>query len=351
MTPATILCAGGGTAGSIVPLKFLLEKRRERIQGGAMDRVIWITTGSALDARYVGSGVQHRHTIPIAKWRRYLAFTNLAVPLNFLVALVKSLFYCVRYRPHAVWTAGSFVGVPVAWAAWLLGIPVMSIQQDIVRGVANRLIEPVSSRRVLTIPPRLLAKAPLRRSYTAIGTLIDPSASYPLVEESVCDVLILGGSIGARGLNELVWGALPLLSDNLRVIHSVGAQHHVEPPKQRPGYTAVGSIEPSRLARLLNRARLVVTRAGMNTIIQCAYYSKATIVVPLPESHQILNARALEEEKAVVYLQQDSTTPQDLADAILELLQHPHTAERMSQRLHALLPVAKAQDILNLIKV
>ncbi len=352
MKSKTIICAGGGTAGSMIPLLAMIQARHRLIPSAVSDRIVWIGTPSAIDQQYLPDGLFVFHALPMAKWRRYYSFANALTPALLAFSFFKSLGYCWKYRPDIVWTSGSFVAVPVAWAAFVFRIPIVSIQQDVVRGLANRLIESIAAVRVLTIPLRLLEHPP-QRQYHCIGALTRCGPPLRAVKTSTQKplLLVLGGSSGAQGLNRLVWEALPHLDRSIEIIHSVGETAVVAGAGEGPGYTAYPSIAAEAMPNLLARATVVVTRAGMNLLVECALQACPTVIVPLPDSHQLHNARAIERERAAIVVDQRAITPEQFGHLIVDLIEHPTKAQVLANALHALLPVARESDILELVRV
>lgn len=348
MKASTICCVGGGTAGSVIPLSVLLQWRRRFVPESVNDRVVWVRTYSAIETPYIPlSAVSVR--ILTAKWHRYWTVHNLVAPLKLIFACAQALWYCLRYRPTVIWTAGSFAAVPMVWVGWCLNIPSITIQQDRERGLANRLMEPFATARYSTILPKFI-RGPVPYQYQWIGILsrYDPrlslgssvkrSTAHPTTKKTI---LVLGGSSGAQGMNALIRQTLPLLPKNIRVIHSTGVAS-APTVRVRCEYSATASIG-DELQSYYAISDVVITRAGMNTISECALFSNNCIVIPMPSSHQQSNANLIDKYHAGIVLAQQTLTPQMLSSAIQGILDDP--THSFGRALHQLFSVAPEDHI------
>ncbi len=347
MKGLNILCAGGGTAGSMIPLTVLCQWRNCSLSVGERDRVSWVGTGSALEQKYYPMGVINKHFILTAKLHRYWHWKNALLPFTLIRAFVQALGICRKVKPNVIWTAGGFVAVPVAWAGWMLGVPILTIQQDVERGLANRLMEPLARQRAITIPPEAVPSLPYSPKEW-IGSLTRfslPRQRQPT--SSVPDrplVLILGGSSGAQSLNTLIWQMLPLLKGEFDIVHSVGLATPV-PPKLPQWYRAIPTINADDLGQWYAKATVVIARAGMNTVSECAYFSKPLVILPLPKTHQEVNAQWLAKHQAVILVSQWDIHPDDFASQITNLIHSPDSRRSLGATLHTLLPSATAERV------
>ncbi len=348
MNARTICCVGGGTAGSVIPLVVLLQWRRRLAPESASDRVLWVRTYSNIETPYIPSSAIIARIVT-AKWHRYWTIRHLFTPLKFTLACAQAFWYCVRYRPSVIWTAGSFAAVPMVWVGWCLGIPSITIQQDVERGLANRLMEPFATQRYSTILPKFI-RGPVPYPYRWIGVLSrydqrcsteksEPHSSGDRATKKM--ILVLGGSSGAQGMNKVIQQVLPLLPSNIRVIHSTGVVP-VAPKTIRCEYRAYPSIG-EELRGYYAKSDIVITRAGMNALSECALFSNNCIVIPLPSSHQQLNANLIKKHHAGVVLEEHSLTPQIVFQTIQNLLNDP--THSFGSALHQLFTVASEDHI------
>ena len=137
-----ILFSGGGTLGSVTPLLAVAEEFKKR----GDHEFLWLGTAKGPERFLVDEwGIRFR-AIRSGKWRRYFSWKNIFDLFQIFFGFFQSLWRIARFRPDAVLTAGSFVAVPVACAAKVLGVPIFVHQQDLRWGLANRIMRPLARR-------------------------------------------------------------------------------------------------------------------------------------------------------------------------------------------------------------
>jgi UDP-N-acetylglucosamine--N-acetylmuramyl-(pentapeptide) pyrophosphoryl-undecaprenol N-acetylglucosamine transferase len=218
---------------------------------------------------------------------------------------------------------GGYIAFPGGMMAALLGRPLVIHEQNSIAGLANRVLAGVADRILVAFPGALprsrLVGNPVR---DAIAGVSPPAARYA-GRSGPLRVLVLGGSLGAAALNELVPKALALLPTDARprVTHQSGARHL---DALRVHYAAAGVAGTlvafiDEMAEAYADADVVLCRAGATTVAELAAAGVPAILVPFPfavDDHQTTNARYLAEQGAAVLVQQRSLTPEKLADLL-----------------------------------
>ncbi len=198
-----ILLVGGGTLGSVNPLIALYEEARKQ---GKPWQWFWVGTRIGPERALVAKLGLPYEWVPGAKLRRYFSFYSLLDPFLFIIAFFRSLLIMMAIKPHLAVSAGSFVGVPVLWAAALARVRVIVHQQDIRPGLTNKLCAPIA-RRITVSCAKSLADYPKNKT-ELIGNLVRSDINTGGQEEGrrlfnldpdYPTVLILGGSSGAAG--------------------------------------------------------------------------------------------------------------------------------------------------------
>lgn len=324
-----VVFTGGGTGGSVTPLIAIAEELR-RLKPGISFH--FVGTAHGPEAAMAAEAGMDFTAVPAGKLRRYVSGRNLLDSARIFAGFVASLRLLRVLRPDIVVGAGSFVQVPVAYAAWVLHIPILIHQQDILPGLANRLVAPLAARITVSFggASRAFSKAkthrtgnPVRRSMTE-GSRKRALSAFGL-QGALPTILMIGGGTGARRLNELVVAAAPELVRSCQIIHVYGAGKHV--PFHHPRYHAAAFLG-AELADAYAAADLVIARAGLATISECLALGKPTIVIPLPGTHQEENARFFAQQGAVRTLLEDHLAAKELTRAIVSLL---HDAARRKQ--------------------
>jgi UDP-N-acetylglucosamine--N-acetylmuramyl-(pentapeptide) pyrophosphoryl-undecaprenol N-acetylglucosamine transferase len=246
------------------------------------------------------------------------------LPLRLLQAFWQSIQVLRRVRPDVVVGLGGYITFPGGMMSVLLGKPLVLHEQNSVAGMANRVLAQVADR-VFTAFPDVLKHAqwignPLRPAFTQ-----QPDAAQRFAGRSgPLKLLVVGGSLGARALNELVPKALALINEASRpqVTHQSGA---AQIDALRANYAAAGvqaDLTPfiDDTAQAFADADLVIGRAGASTVTELAAVGAAAVFVPFPaavDDHQTVNARFLVEAGGGWLLPQAGLTPEALA-ALLE---------------------------------
>jgi UDP-N-acetylglucosamine--N-acetylmuramyl-(pentapeptide) pyrophosphoryl-undecaprenol N-acetylglucosamine transferase len=212
-----VLCIGGGTLGSVSPLLAVAEDARERKAGH--DVRFWGTASGPERAVVEAAGFKFTPVFG-GKLRRYFSWQNFAAPLQTFAGVVQAWQQLGKWRPDVLLAAGSYVAVPGVWAAWLRRIPVVVHHQDVDVGLANRLMFPFSRAVTTVFPVRpglpkraVVTGNPVRRPFLQPWTA-EAKASVRLrlgLDGDKPVLVVVGGSGGASGLNNLVVHSLPLL--------------------------------------------------------------------------------------------------------------------------------------------
>jgi UDP-N-acetylglucosamine--N-acetylmuramyl-(pentapeptide) pyrophosphoryl-undecaprenol N-acetylglucosamine transferase len=275
------------------------------------------------------------------------------LPLRLLKAFWQSLVVLRRVRPDVVVGLGGYITFPAGLMAALSGKPLLLHEQNSVPGMANKVLARLA-RRVFTAFPDVLKKSqwignPLRAAFTQQA---DPQARFA-ARVGPLKLLVVGGSLGARALNEIVPKALALLPTTQRplVTHQSGAKQLDE---LRANYAAAGvtaELTPfiDDTAQAFADADIIICRAGASTVTEIAAVGAAAIFVPFPaavDDHQTTNAQFLVRQGGAWLMPQATLTAQALAQALAkltrtELLQKALQAKHM-QKLGATQAVVQA---------
>lgn len=318
-----ILLTGGGTGGSVAPLLAVYDE----LKNENMFEFFWLGTKFGPEREMVErAGIKFKAIIG-GKWRRYFSLKNLADIFKIKLGFFQALFIMLKWRPDLVMSAGSFISVPVVWVAWLLRVPVLIHQQDIIPGLANKLMAPFA-KAVTVVFEKSLAdygeKAvwtgnPVRKQLTI--------NNYELriynfkINKSLPVVLIVGGGTGAEAINRLVVDNISELTKFCRVIHITGKNKFgVNSGSRVAGYEAYEFLDADNMAEAMRTADLVVTRAGLGFLSELSYLGKPSIIIPMPDSHQEANAEFFKSRKAAIVIEQKYLTAAGFTQMIKDLL-------------------------------
>lgn len=345
-----VLLAGGGSGGSATPV--LAVAQAVRAARPAV-RFLYVGTRSGPEAALAAAQGIPFVGVATGKLRRYWDWDNLVDPFRVLAGIAQSWRLARGFRPHVAFAAGGFASVPPIVAARLVGARTLVHQQDVEPGLANRLLVPFANRITLALAgsarhfPRrrsVVTGNPVRREIfhadpkLAVASLgLSQVPALPLV-------VATGGGTGAVGLNRVVAAAAPRLLDACQLLHLTGRGRSVPLPVASPRYQQVEFLV-GEMPHVLAAADVVVTRAGMGILTELAALAKATLVVPMPQSHQWANARAFEALGAVEVLDQSTLDGEGLATAILGLLADGPRRARLGQALGTSMPRDAAERV------
>ena len=319
MSQKTALIMAGGTGGHIFPGLAVAEELR-----ACGWRVHWLGAPGSMESRIVPQHGFPLELIDFSGVRGKGLATLALLPLRLLRAFWQALQVVRRVKPDVVVGLGGYITFPGGMMGVLCGKPLVLHEQNSVAGMANKVLAGVADR-VFTAFPGVLKKAqwvgnPLRAAFTRQAA---PSERF-VVRTGPLRLLVVGGSLGAQALNDIVPRALALIPAENRpvVTHQSGA---TQIDTLRANYQAAGvqaELTPfiDDTASAFAAADLIVCRAGASTVTEIAAVGAAAIFVPFPfavDDHQTTNARFLVSAGGGWLVQQSDLTPEGLAKMLL----------------------------------
>ncbi|MFN9771437.1 MAG: undecaprenyldiphospho-muramoylpentapeptide beta-N-acetylglucosaminyltransferase [Burkholderiales bacterium] len=311
----TLLVMAGGTGGHVFPGLAVADVMRQRAWN-----VVWVGNPGGMEATLVP-----RHGIPM-KWVRFGGLrgkglaTKAMLPLNLLRAFRQSLAVLREVKPAVVLGMGGYVAFPAGMMAALTRTPLVVHEQNSVAGLTNRVLARVADRVLVAFPDAIPGAAwsgtPVRGAVAALP----PPASRYAGRSGPLRLLVVGGSLGAQALNDVVPRALAALpaARRPRVVHQSGRKHlaALQAAYRDAGVEADAVEFIDDMAAAYADADLVVCRAGAMTVSEVAAAGVASLMVPFPhavDDHQTTNARFLSERGAALLVPQAELTPEGLA--------------------------------------
>ncbi len=324
----SILIMAGGTGGHIFPALAVADVLRE--QGW---QVTWLGAPNSMEADLVPKHGYEMALVRFSGLRGNGLMRKLMLPVNLAIALWQSAMAMFRYRPDVVLGMGGYITFPGGLMAALLRRPLVIHEQNSVAGLSNKVLARIATRVLSGFPDVLPAVFwcgnPVR---SVIAALPEPQVRYA-ARSGKLNVLVVGGSLGAKALNEAMPQALAKLPEESRpcVLHQTGKNHHaaVVALYQQAGVQA--EVQPfiGDMAAAYANADLVICRSGALTVAELAAAGVASLLVPFPfavDDHQTHNARFLSEQGAAVLLPQTELNADKLAQLLREL-----TRERLME--------------------
>jgi len=324
-----ILLSGGGTGGSVAPLLAIYDKLKDH---GDLE-FLWLGTKTGPERNMVErAGVKFR-AIAGGKWRRYFSWKNFFDIAKIKIGFFQALFIMLKWRPKLVISAGSFISVPIVWAAFFWRVPVLIHQQDSRPGLANKLMAPLAKVITVTFKKSLAdygKKAiwtgnPVKSSLETVSV----GGQFPGLSRNLPVVLVVGGGTGAMFINKLILESLDELTKVCQVIHVFGKEKGIRIGVTN--YFAFEFLDEERIVAALKLADLVVTRAGLGFLSELSYLAKPAIIIPMPDSHQEENASLFKD--AGLVLEQNNLTSEKLTQEIKVLLNNERRRQELGENM------------------
>lgn len=360
-----IILTGGGTGGHVYPA---LAAARAGLADAPPEDIEFLYVGSpdGLEEGIVhGAGITFetveagaiRGRSPLAAARSVVRMVRGARQARALIR---------RYRPNAILATGGFVCVPVMIAARLSGVPGIVYLPDLRPGWAVRFLSRLATAVAVSfddVVPHIHARQVVVTGYPVRPELLDWSryparAALGLPEEEPV-VLVLGGSRGAKTINEAILADLPRLLEGAIVIHASGAQHFAVLERRRrtlpENLQARYHLHPyldKELAPSMAAANLVVSRSGASVLGELPALGVPGVLVPYPYAgaHQYLNANYLADRGAAVIVEDAAARTGALATAILDLIADPARLELLARNCAALAHPNAARRLFELVR-
>ncbi|HKQ69048.1 MAG TPA: undecaprenyldiphospho-muramoylpentapeptide beta-N-acetylglucosaminyltransferase [Polyangiaceae bacterium] len=332
-----VLLAGGGTGGHVFPMVAVADALR----AAAGVRVVYVGTARGIEARVVperGDELEVLDILPIKGGGPRGALRGIG---RAAAALPRARALIKRLSPRAVLAVGGYAAGPMGLAAWFSRVPLAILEPNSVLGLSNRWLSPFVRRAYVAFPgmERKMRRGVAVRTGVPLRGAFRPSPYAP--EADRLRVLVLGGSSGAKALNEVVPRALAKAArevSGLSVVHQTGRDReaYVAQLYRELGALGRAKVVPflDDIATELARADLVIERSGASSLAELCAVGRPSILVPFPfaaDDHQRKNAEALAESGAAVCLKQSDATALRLAAEVVSLARDEGRRVRMAQ--------------------
>ena len=343
-----ILIMAGGTGGHVFPALAVADELRAR---GVP--VIWLGTQAGIEARLVPQSGYPIEWLSISGWRGKGIVNTLLAPVRLFVACYQALLVLLKRKPCAVLGMGGFASGPGGLMAWLLRKPLLIHEQNAVAGLTNRLLS-IAANEVMEAFPGALGKKANYVGNPVRKDIIDlPAPELRLANhDGALRVLVIGGSLGAVRLNELVPEAVSKIESAARpeVWHQTGLKNYDAAQALYNKFNVDARVDAfvDDMATAYAWADVVICRAGAMTVFELAAAGVASILVPYPyavDDHQTVNAEYLEKVDAAIVCQQKNMDAEWLKLTITELMQQRDRLLRMAKSARSQAKPDAANDV------
>lgn len=343
-----ILIMAGGTGGHIFPALAVAKKLQQ--QGHT---VHWLGAMNGMEAGITTVNAIPIHFISIGGIRGKGLVTKLLAPLRLFVALLQSLAIMLKFNPDVVLGMGGYVTGPAGLAAWLTGKRLVIHEQNAIAGMTNQILARFSYKVLEGFPGSFpnniqarLTGNPVREGF---AKLLSPEKRAARINNSALRILIIGGSGGARTLNDILPKVLSTWPANkLKPIlwHQAGKKQLTDAKQSYEANDIKLIASEVKLVDFINDmpsafawADIVICRAGALTIAEIASAGVASILIPYPyavDDHQTKNAEYLVQANAAVIIQERDLTTAGLQQVLLDFMDNPEKLTAMAKAAYTL---------------
>ncbi|MBQ6799612.1 MAG: undecaprenyldiphospho-muramoylpentapeptide beta-N-acetylglucosaminyltransferase [Bacteroidaceae bacterium] len=338
-----IIISGGGTGGHIFPAVSIAGALKKKYPG---TEILFVGAEGRMEMQRVPAEGYSIVGLPICGLDRKNPLKNITVLLKFIKSLWKARKIIKDFKPHAAVGVGGYASGPTLKTAALMGIPTLIQEQNSYAGVTNKMLAKGAERicvayegmeRFFPKEKIILTGNPIRQGLADNQTTREEGIRAFGLDPDKRTILIIGGSLGARTMNESVLRKLDMIkqTDDVQFIWQTGKFYHQEIQEQLKNHGELPMLYVtdfiSRMDEAYAAADLVISRAGAGSISEFCVLKKPVILVPSPnvaEDHQTQNALALVKKEAALYIKDveapETLIPQAIAtvtdEALLEKL-------------------------------
>ncbi len=344
-----ILFTGGGTGGHFYPIIAVAQELRTVIyEKKLLGTKFYFMSDHPYNEKLLSENEIVFVSAPSGKWRRYFSFLNFSDIFKLLYGIMVATWKLFWIYPDIIFSKGGYAAVPATVAARILGIPLFIHESDSRPGRANLWAGKFANRIAVSYPSAAeffpkektaVIGNPLRRD--VLNPIPEGAAKFLHLEENLPIILVLGGSLGAQTINNVILETLPQLIEKYQIIHQTGKNNFddiqsrssviLQNIEHKGRYQVFPYLNDLAMRMAAGISSLVVTRAG-SAIFEIAHWHIPSIIIPIPEevSHdQRTNAFTYARSGGAVVVEENNLSPSVLISEADRILSSSETIEKM----------------------
>ena len=341
MKQLKIIFSGGGTGGHIFPAVAIANEVKKLVPDA---EILFVGALGKMEMEKVPAAGYKIIGIPIAGFQRKFTFSNFKLPFLIIKSLLITKKIVKEFKPDVVVGTGGYASGPLLKAATANNIPSLIQEQNSYAGITNKLL----SKKVTKIcvayegmdkffpkEKLLLTGNPVRQDIINVDEKRNEAFSYFKLDSSKKTILVVGGSLGAKAINEAIGLGLDYFADNnIQLLWQTGKIYFETAKKQSEKFQNKNIIVVDFISRMdlaYALADVVISRAGAGAISELCIVQKPCILIPLPtaaEDHQTKNAMALVNKGAAILIK-DTEADKTLVDSAIQLIKNIDEQEKL----------------------
>jgi len=325
-----VILTSGGTAGHVWPIVSIIDELKQN---------------SDIEYLYVGSnGIEKKiakeqklnfQSILVGKYRPYFSLMNLVDFFKTFIGLFQALKLIKKFKPDLIFAKGGFVTFPLLFWAKQKNIPVIIHESDSIMGKANVWAANFAQKICVGFPLENYNERNQKYIYTG-NPVRKEFTIHEVTDKKLPTILITGGSQGSRAINDTISEILPLLVKRFEIYHLCGQKDFCKLKQKFNLKNYHLSSFDSRIDLLMQKADLIISRSGANTLAEIAALEKASILIPYPfasQNHQFCNAEIFVNAHAAIMIDEKSLTSNALLDMIESLMSNEEQRSALSRNI------------------
>ncbi len=353
MQQPRFIISGGGTGGHIYPAVAIANELKVRFPEA---KFLFVGAQDKMEMQKVPQAGYEIKGLWIAGLQRKLTFQNALFPIKLASSLLKSFFIIKSFKPDVVIGTGGFASGAVLKVASLFGIPTVIQEQNSYPGITNKLLAKKANaicvayenlERFFPKDKMILTGNPVRQDLLVKADKSEANAYFEL-DESKKTIVILGGSLGARRINQLIEKELDfLVAQNCQIIWQCGKLYFEEYNKYNDNKNVQVVAFIDRMDLVYAAADVIISRSGASSVSELCIVGKPTIFIPSPnvaEDHQTKNAKAIVDKKGAILLKENELN-EKFETTFSDVISNENLQIELSQNLKKLAKPNATKDI------
>ena len=350
------ILSGGGTGGHIYPAIAIANELKCRFPDAEF---LFVGAQDKMEMQKVPQAGYAIKGLWIAGLQRRLTFDNALFPIKLVSSLLKSRAIIRKFKPDVVIGTGGFASGPLLQAAAMAGIPTVIQEQNSYPGITNKLLAK-KARKICVAYDNLesffpkekmiLTGNPIRQDLIAIDSKREEAIRYFNLDANKKTLLVLGGSLGARRINQLIANEIAAFSDqNIQVIWQCGKLYFEDYKhfSENKNIQVLSFID--RMDLVYAAADVVISRAGASSVSELCVVGKPVIFIPSPnvsEDHQTKNAQAILDKKGGLMIK-ESELDEKFSTVFNDLISNENLQKELSENIKKLAKVNATKEIVD----